>query len=156
MLSSNPVSVFSKLKCLQLYQLHYGTDGLAAIGWNKERSYRFHKLVFVVGAGMKPRFVDDMKNITVELGQDATFVCAVSEIHVSYWWALNTFYVQRFSSQLLHIAAVSCIFMNIFHTHNNHLYSAEYFGDRKFCTTCCGVSIKYVTSLSDKTRNKLG
>ena len=33
---------------------------------------------------MKPRFVDDMKNITVELGQDATFVCAVSEIHVIY------------------------------------------------------------------------
>ena len=32
---------------------------------------------------MKPRFVDDMKNITVEVGQDATFVCVVSEIHVS-------------------------------------------------------------------------
>merc|ERR1719209_1280811 len=38
-------------------------------------------LILPVGAGMKPRFVDDMKNITVELGQDATFVCAVSEIH---------------------------------------------------------------------------
>ena len=35
-----------------------------------------------VGAGMKPRFVDDMKNITVEVGQDATFTCTVSEIHV--------------------------------------------------------------------------
>ena len=89
MLSSNPVSVFSKLKCLQLYQLHYGTDGLAAIGGNEERSYRFHNLVFVVGAGMKPRFVDDMNNITVELGQDATFVCAVSEIHVSYYGELS-------------------------------------------------------------------
>ena len=32
---------------------------------------------------MKPRFVDGMKNITVEMGQDATFVCVVSEIHVS-------------------------------------------------------------------------
>ena len=31
---------------------------------------------------MKPRFVDDMKNITVEVGQDATFTCTVSEIHV--------------------------------------------------------------------------
>ena len=31
---------------------------------------------------MKPRFVDGMKNITVEMGQDATFVCVVSEIHV--------------------------------------------------------------------------
>ena len=35
-----------------------------------------------VGAGMKPRFVEGMKNITVEMGQDATFVCVVSEIHV--------------------------------------------------------------------------
>lgn len=36
------------------------------------------------GAGMKmkPRFVDEMNNITVEVGQDATFVCTVSEIHV--------------------------------------------------------------------------
>ena len=33
---------------------------------------------------MKPRFVDDMKNITVEVGQDASFTCVVSEIHVSY------------------------------------------------------------------------
>ena len=32
---------------------------------------------------MKPRFVDGMKNITVEMGQDATFVCVVSEIRVS-------------------------------------------------------------------------
>ena len=32
---------------------------------------------------MEPRFVDDMKNITVEVGQDATFICTVSEIHVS-------------------------------------------------------------------------
>ena len=32
---------------------------------------------------MKPRFVEDMKNLTVEVGQDATFVCVVSEIHVS-------------------------------------------------------------------------
>ena len=31
---------------------------------------------------MKPRFVDEMNNITVEVGQDATFVCTVSEIHV--------------------------------------------------------------------------
>merc|ERR1719264_2119887 len=30
---------------------------------------------------MKPRFVDEMNNITVEVGQDATFVCTVSEIH---------------------------------------------------------------------------
>ena len=36
------------------------------------------------GVGMKPRFVDDMKNITVEVGQDASFTCVVSEIHVSY------------------------------------------------------------------------
>ena len=42
---------------------------------------------------MKPRFVDGMKNITVEMGQDATFVCVVSEIHVrnmkersEIWW----------------------------------------------------------------------
>jgi len=33
------------------------------------------------GVGMKPRFVDDMKNITVEVGQDASFTCVVSEIH---------------------------------------------------------------------------
>ena len=39
--------------------------------------------ILPVGAGMKPRFVDGMKNITVEMGQDATFVCVVSEIHVS-------------------------------------------------------------------------
>ena len=31
---------------------------------------------------MKPRFVDEMNNITVEVGQDATFVCTVSELHV--------------------------------------------------------------------------
>ena len=46
--------------------------------------------ILPVGAGMKPRFVDGMKNITVEMGQDATFVCVVSEIHVSImkeiWW----------------------------------------------------------------------
>ena len=29
-----------------------------------------------------PRFVDEINNITVEVGQDATFVCTVSEIHV--------------------------------------------------------------------------
>ena len=40
-------------------------------------------LALPVGAGMKPRFIDDMKNITVEVGQDATFTCTVSEIHVS-------------------------------------------------------------------------
>ena len=38
--------------------------------------------ILPVGAGMKPRFVDGMKNITVEMGQDATFICVVSEIHV--------------------------------------------------------------------------
>ena len=56
--------------------------GLSAIVCNKDN--RFQLLNFSVGAGMKPRFVDDMKNITVELGQDATFVCAVSEIHVRF------------------------------------------------------------------------
>ena len=35
------------------------------------------------GVGTEPGFVTDMKNITVEVGQDATFVCTVSEIHVS-------------------------------------------------------------------------
>jgi hypothetical protein len=32
---------------------------------------------------MKPRFVDDMRNVTVEQGQDATFTCTISDIHVS-------------------------------------------------------------------------
>ena len=49
----------------------------------KYAEYKALRLLFSVGAGMKPRFVDDMKNITVEVGQDATFVCVVSEIHVS-------------------------------------------------------------------------
>ena len=44
-------------------------------------SYTF---LLAAGAGMKmkPRFVDEMNNITVEVGQDATFICTVSEIHV--------------------------------------------------------------------------
>ena len=51
---------------------------------------------------MKPRFVDGMKNITVEMGQDATFVCVVSEIHVrnmkerpEIWWINNIIVVAR-------------------------------------------------------------
>ena len=36
----------------------------------------------VVGEGMKPRFVDEMRNVTVEQGQDATFTCTISDIHV--------------------------------------------------------------------------
>ena len=44
--------------------------------------------ILPVGAGMKPRFVDGMKNITVEMGQDATFICVVSEIHVSIFYIL--------------------------------------------------------------------
>ncbi len=32
---------------------------------------------------MKPRFIDEMRNITVEVGRDITFTCTVSDIHVS-------------------------------------------------------------------------
>ena len=32
---------------------------------------------------MKPRFIDEMRNITVEVGRDVTFTCTVSDIHVS-------------------------------------------------------------------------
>jgi len=33
------------------------------------------------GSGLKPRFVDEIRNLTVEVGRDATFTCSVSEIH---------------------------------------------------------------------------
>ena len=36
-----------------------------------------------LGEGMKPRFIDEMRNITVEVGRDVTFTCTVSDIHVS-------------------------------------------------------------------------
>ena len=61
---------------------------------------------------MKPRFVDDMKNITVELGQDATFVCAVSEILVSHKLLVSfeyilcskvSFTIVTYCSSFLHI-----------------------------------------------------
>ena len=36
------------------------------------------------------RFVEEMANLTVEVGQDATFVCVVSEIH-GYRWDVRLF-----------------------------------------------------------------
>ena len=40
-------------------------------------------MVYISGEGMKPRFIDEMRNITVEVGRDVTFTCTVSDIHVS-------------------------------------------------------------------------
>merc|ERR1719228_500350 len=37
--------------------------------------------VWAGGEQLKPRFIEDLSNITVEVGQDAKFVCVVSEIH---------------------------------------------------------------------------
>ncbi len=42
-----------------------------------------YKKIFIIGEGMKPRFIDEMRNITVEVGRDITFTCTVSDIHVS-------------------------------------------------------------------------
>ena len=50
---------------------------------------------------MKPRFVDEMKNITVEVGQDATFTCTVSEIHVR-------------TSSIIHCYESTCLTVNLF------------------------------------------
>ena len=40
---------------------------------------------------MKPRFIDEMRNITVEVGRDVTFTCTVSDIHVSFFLFIHSF-----------------------------------------------------------------
>ncbi len=69
------------------------SDCRALINFSMEKN-RQNKLVTYTKSGqhvrtfsgegmMKPRFVDDMRNVTVEQGQDATFTCTISDIHVS-------------------------------------------------------------------------
>ncbi|XP_023341856.1 lachesin isoform X2 [Eurytemora carolleeae] len=61
-------------------------------------------LVFITkGEGMKPRFVDEIRNITVEVGRDATFTCTVSDIH-GYrvgWVKANTKAIQVIGTHVI-------------------------------------------------------
>eukprot|EP00088_Acartia_fossae_P055422 TRINITY_DN64286_c0_g1_i1.p1 TRINITY_DN64286_c0_g1~~TRINITY_DN64286_c0_g1_i1.p1 ORF type:complete len:440 (-),score=54.36 TRINITY_DN64286_c0_g1_i1:68-1387(-) len=55
------------------------------------------------GEGMKPRFIDEMRNITVEVGRDVTFTCTVSDIH-GYrigWVKANTKAIQAIGTHVI-------------------------------------------------------
>ena len=47
---------------------------------------------------MKPRFIDEMRNITVEVGRDVTFTCTVSDIHVSIFFVYIVLGIYNFIS----------------------------------------------------------